>query len=59
MQIIGLLITVACIAGLAVIYEGALDGSRRLRRLVRVRKASPSRGREDRPKEAQDDDGDS
>ena len=43
LQIIGTLITVASIAGLGVIIEGATDVRRRLLSYVHARRASPSR----------------
>ena len=42
-HLIGTLITVASIAGLGVIIEGATDARRRLRAWARARQASPSR----------------
>lgn len=42
-QLIGLLITTASIAGLCVLIEGATDARRRLRAYVHARRAEPSR----------------
>jgi hypothetical protein len=42
-HVIGLFVTVASVAGVAVIYEGATDAARRLRAYVHARRAKPSR----------------